>query len=95
MCLLNLAQDYRNETYEAHAHELGTFQGHKRALKSTREKRGRASKANPERTQKTPFVPCHQPASADAPRLQFIMAHAGNTFISNACNFCCGSRSLR
>jgi hypothetical protein len=53
--LLNLAQDYRNETYEAHAHELGTFQGHRRALKSTREKRGRASKANPERTQKTPF----------------------------------------
>jgi hypothetical protein len=60
--VLNLAQDYRNETYEAHAHELGTFQGHKRALKSTREKRGRASKANPERTQNTPFFLCHRPA---------------------------------
>src|SRR5260221_14238010 len=55
---LSLSQDYRNETYEAHAHELGTTQGHRRALKSTREKRGRANKANPERTQ-TPFS-CHQ-----------------------------------
>ncbi|KAN0126821.1 hypothetical protein V8E52_000461, partial [Russula decolorans] len=37
---------YLNETYETYEH--GTLQGRKRTLKSTREKRERTSKANPE-----------------------------------------------
>ncbi|KAI9507923.1 hypothetical protein F5148DRAFT_1304849 [Russula earlei] len=42
----HVLQNYLEETYEAHG--LGARQGHKRALKSTRESRGRTTKANPE-----------------------------------------------
>ncbi|KAF8505783.1 hypothetical protein F5888DRAFT_1798751 [Russula emetica] len=42
----HVLQNYLNETYETYEH--GTLQGRRRTLKSTREKRGRTSKANPE-----------------------------------------------
>jgi hypothetical protein len=47
-----ISQNYLNETYETYEH--GALQGRRRTLKSTREKRARTSKANPERTH-TPY----------------------------------------
>jgi hypothetical protein len=50
-----ISQNYLNETYETYEH--GALQGRRRTLKSTREKRERTSKANPERTHISPFFP--------------------------------------
>ena len=88
-----ISQNYLNETYETD--ERGALQGRKRALKSTREKRERTTKANSERTDSLLEVAI--PFAHDLAhffRTQFIMARVRNIFIFSVCRFCCESKSL-
>jgi hypothetical protein len=90
---IGISQNYLNETYDTD--ERGALQGRKRALKSTREKRGRTTKANSERTDSLVEVAisfAHDLAHFF--RTQSIMARARNIFIFGVCRFCCESKSL-